>query len=493
MSRLCAVLVALCLGVVALVGCGSASGSGPETAGSETAGSERVGRAAAGSASGGDPYFPADGNGGYDVRHYKILDTYRPGSDRLRGVTVLRATAHRNLSALNLDLVLAVDEVRVNGRPAAFRKPSRHELTVVPDRPLDAGERFRVRVSYHGRPSARSASGLEPGRDLYFRRAGETVAIGEPQIGPWWFAANETPTDKATYDIVMRVPQGKQAVSNGHLVSRRSSAGWTTWHWRMPEPMVTYLAFFAAGRYRLERGEAGGRPFVHAVSRALTAEDEDRSLRLLRATSGVVSWLESRFGPYPFSSTGGVVVGLQVGFALENQSRPVYDYSGGPDPYGMGLLVHEQAHQWFGNDVSLRRWRDIWLNEGFATYVEWLYDEDHGRATVQQHLRNAYELHGVDSGFWGLRLSDPGPSRIWREPVYVRGGMTLAALRSRIGETDMDRLLRRWVESRHFGHGTGQAFRRLASEVSGEDLDGFFAHWLDDTSKPATTAENGLG
>ncbi len=487
MSRLCAALVALCLGVVALAGPGPASGSGPGT------GVNTARRATAGSPSGGDPYFPADGNGGYDVRHYTIVDTYRPGSDRLRGVTVLRATARHHLSALNLDLVLTPDRVRVDGRSATFRRKGRHELTVVPDRPLRAGERFEVRVSYHGRPSRRSAVGLRPGRDLYFHRAGETVAVGEPQIGPWWFAANETPADKATYDIVIRVPRGKQAVSNGHLVSRRRSAGWTTWHWRMPEPMVTYLAFFVAGRYRLERGEADGRPFVHAVSRGLASAEERRSLRLLRATPGVVSWLESRFGPYPFSSTGGVVVGLPVGFALENQSRPVYDYTGGRDDDGTSLLVHEQAHQWFGNDVSLRRWRDIWLNEGFATYVEWLYDEDRGRTTVQQHLRNVYDGYGADSGFWRLRLSDPGPSHIWRGPVYVRGAMTLAALRNRIGEGDLDRLLRRWVRRGHFGHGTGRAFRQLAEEVSGETLDGFFTHWLDDTSKPAGTAENGLG
>jgi aminopeptidase N len=446
-----------------------------------------------GRGSGGDPYFPADGNSGYDVRHYRIQNHYRPGTDRLRGVTVLQATAHENLASFNLDLALTPDGVSVNGHPASFRKPSAHELRVVPAHPLPAREGFRVRVAYHGTPSEVRAEGLSPGEDLYFHAHGETVAVGEPQIGPWWFAGNETPRDKATYDIVLRVPKGRQAVSNGELVGRRTRDGWTTWHWRMSEPMVTYLAFFAAGHYRLEQGTADAHPFVYAVSRDLPTAAQDRSMRLLRATPEVVSWLQSRFGSYPFTSIGGVIIGVPVGFALENQSRPVYDYSGGPNAFGTGLLVHEEAHQWFGDDVSLKRWRDVWLNEGFATYAEWLYDEDHGRTSVAQHLRDAYTAPAAQGGFWKIRVDDPGPRSMWTQPVYVRGAMTLAALRQRVGDATMDTLLRQWVEDRHFGHGTTAAFRRLAAEVSGKHLDTFFTHWLDDTSQPEDTAENGLG
>ena len=154
--------------------------------------------------------------------------------------------------------------------------------------------------------------------------------------------------------------------------------------------------------------------------------------------------------------------------------------------------MHEQAHQWFGNDVGIRRWRDIWLNEGFATYAEWWYAEEHGGRTVAAQLARTYDAYPAGTGFWDVQVSDPGPDRMWSGAVYSRGAMTLAALRSRIGDAEMETLLRTWASRHRDGHGTGTAFRALAEEVSGEELDRFFEHWLDETAKPAATAENGL-
>ena len=444
---------------------------------------------AAGSSSGGDPYFPRDGNGGYDVRHYRIADSYVPATDRLWGRTVLNAVATEELAGFHLDLALTPDRVLVDGEPAAFTKPNRHELQVTPADLLPPGAEFTVTVRYHGHPAAVRAAGVSP----FISSPGEGLAVGEPQIGAWWFAANETPEDKATYDIALRVPQGREAISNGDLVSRRTSGGWTTWQWRMADPMLTYLAFFAAGEFRLDRGRAGSLPYLYAVSRRLDPGQQDASMALLRRTPGIVSWLEQQFGPYPFTSTGGVVTGLPVWFALENQTRPVYPFVGGPGHAGVSLVVHEQAHQWFGNDVSLRRWRDIWLNEGFATYAEWLYEADHGGDPVHEQLLERYADLPAGWSFWEVEVSDPGPVDMWSDSVYERGAMTLAALRHRIGAAELDTLLREWVRVNRAGHGTGTEFRALAESVSGEELDPFFEHWLDDPVKPEPTAENGLG
>lgn len=441
-----------------------------------------------GAAGAGDPYFPLDGNGGYDVAHYRIDDRYRPGPDRLRGTTTISATATAELSAFHLDLALRPDAVRVNGQQADFGKPNPHELRIEPKQPIASGATFTVQVHYSGHPWSAKAVGQSP----VFSGHGETMAIGEPQIGPWWFAANETPADKATYDVTLRVPHGRQAVSNGELVGKKRHGKLTSWHWRMTDPMTTYLAFFAVGRFQLDKAKVAGRTYRYAVSELLGPKARKASMRLLHRTPGVVSWLEEQLGPYPFTSSGGVVTGLFVSFALENQGRPVYPYLGGPSRGNIRLLVHENAHQWFGDDVSVERWRDVWLNEGLATYAEWLYAAAHGGRPLAQHLQDAYDEHPADAGFWELRVSDPGPERMFDQPVYERGAMMLAALGELAGADRVRALLRTWVDRHAGGSGTGEQFRALAEEVTGVDLDGFFTHWLDDRQRPDATSENGL-
>ena len=195
----------------------TAAGSAPP----EPAAVERT--AAAGADGAGDPYFPLDGNGGYDVRRYRVEDTYRPGSGRLTGRTTLLATATRDLRSFSLDLVVDATSVRVDGERAAYRRPSVHELRV--QHPLRAGERFEVVVHYAGRPASVRATGVQPFIDGY----DEGYALGEPQIGAWWFAANETPEDRATFDIRVRVPRGFQAVSSVTFVDRSRAGRWTWW------------------------------------------------------------------------------------------------------------------------------------------------------------------------------------------------------------------------------------------------------------------------
>ena len=439
-----------------------------------------------GSPSGGDPYFPADGNGGYQVTHYAIKDTYDPGTDALRGTTLLQARATQDLSAFYLDLVLTVDEVRVDGVPADFTKPDRQSVRITPDQMLLSGQSFTIEVTYHGRPSSISTDVDTPGWDLYFHRQGETIAEGEPQNGPWWFAANEIPTDKATYDITVRVPAGREAVSNGELISHNTVGRTTSWHWRMSQPMVTYLAFFAAGDFALQRGTSDGHPYVYAVSKRLGPHKRDAQFARLGRSAPIVRWESQQFGAYPFTSFGGVVAGFSLPYALETQSRPVYDSFTSSRIF----LVHELAHQWFGDDVTLARWPETWLNEGFATYVEWLYREDHGGATTEHRLRTLYDSGSFN---WSYPLDAPGRAHIWDTSVYQRGAMALAALRNRIGAADFATLLRQWVSDHGGANVTSQDLHDLAESVSGEDLDAFFDAWVTTTGKPADTPDNGLG
>ncbi|WP_139982053.1 M1 family metallopeptidase [Nocardioides litoris] len=433
----------------------------------------------------GDPYWPFDGNGGIDVTHYVVRDRYDFATGVLSGTTTLTLRATQALSRFDLDLLLPVRAVSVNGAAARFDKPDGHELRITPARPVARGAVVDVVVSYAGRPA-----GLRyAGEDTWLADGREVVTMNQPHMAPWWFAANDHPQDKATFDISVTGPATHQVVSNGLPVSRTVSGSLATTRWVARDPMATYLAFFALGRYAVERTERGGLPSIIAVSRDLGPLDQAAALRGLRRTGEITAWLARRVGPYPFESTGGLATSLDPGFALENQTRPTYP---GTSPRSALLLVHELGHQWFGDSVTLRRWRDIWLHEGFATFLEHHWTETHGGPSAQTWLRRTWAARQAARGYWRTSLVDPGAGRIFSAPVYERGAMTLQALRHRIGSRAFFRVLRTWARERRLGHGTTGQFRRLAERVAGEQLDGFFRAWLVAPRPPAQTRRNGL-
>ncbi len=438
-----------------------------------------------GSAGIGDPYFPVDGNGGIDVLHYDVHDSYSFGKGRLAGWTRLKIEATAPLRSFNLDLLLPVDKVEVNGAPASFEKPSRHELQITPGGVISAGSVFSVVVHYRGKPGPISYLGERN----WLADRDEVVTMNEPHMAPWWFPANDHPLDKAPFDLHITVPEDRKVVANGRLVGRKVRRGKATTHWRAVEPMAPYLAFFAAGRFETHQGSYRGRPWYVAVSRQLPAGQRSGLVRLMKKSPGITHWLEQQLGRYPFSTTGGVVTGLPVRFALENQTRPTYP---AVSPDSISLVVHELAHQWFGDSVSVQHWSDIWLNEGFATFLEVRYAETHGGSAGAAWLAEAYESRGPTDTFWKVRISDPGADDIFDGAVYDRGAMTLQALRNRVGEADFWKILRTWVSSRRHGNGSDADFRGLAEVVSGENLDSFFAAWLDSPERPAETPANGL-
>ena len=442
--------------------------------------------ASPGSGGGGDPYFPADGNGGYDVRHYDIHDRIDPRVGNLVGWTRVTAVATKGLSRFNLDLMLDVDAVWVNGTRAHFTRPSRHELQITPTTAIGTGATFLVRVDYHGSPAGLGWRGEQP----WTSGTGEVMAMNEPHIAPWWYPANDHPRDKARFDISITVPTGQQVIANGKLVGKAAMGTNTVWHWRARDPMASYLAFFGAGRFAMQSGTSNGLQWTNAVSMKLSPADRNRMLDLLRQSRSIVGWLATQLGPYPFETTGGVVTSLFTGFALENQTRPTY-----PEMFGPGahtIVVHELAHQWFGDDVSVRTWRDIWLNEGFASFMEHRYDETHGGQSAAQWLADTYAFYPAGDQLWDMKIGEPGSASIFDIAVYERGAMTLQALRNRIGDDAFWSLLRDWVIQHHGGNGRIEQFMALAEQESGEQLDDFFTAWLFTASKPAHTAANGL-
>ena len=444
------------------------------TAGPAVAGTSRAG--------GGDPYYPRQGNGGYDVAHYDLTLRYAPARQHLVATARITATATSRLRVFDLDFrrALTVRSVRVDGKRAAFTQPARlkQELVVRPRRAVAAGGRFTVVVRYAGRPRAvRDPDGSLEG---WVATSDGAFVVGEPQGAPSWFPCNDTPRDKATYSFRVTVPARVTAVANGELAritARRD--GWRTFTWRSREPMATYLATVTTGIFSVRTGTTpGGIPYYVAVDPTVARASRAVLARLPAVTDYFVGLL----GPYPFSSTGAVVDNApKVGYALENQSRPLYDSP--PDEL---TLAHEQAHMWFGDSVTLSRWRDIWVNEGFAEFLSWMWSEHSGGRTAQQFFDRLYAKK-ASSPVWSPPPATPGGAQdIFDTSVYERGAMALQALRVRLGDDTFFPLLRAWHESRKYGTATVEDFTGFASSYSGRDLSGFFDGWLYQKGKPST-------
>ncbi|MET9907578.1 M1 family metallopeptidase [Streptomyces sp. NPDC006476] len=438
------------------------------------AGSGTAVAATGGAPGAGDPYFPLAGNGGYHVEHYGLTLRYDTSTRHLDATAVLTARATQHLTRFDLDLKgLKVTGVSVGHTRAGFRRDGQ-ELVVTPRRALHKGEQFRVTVTYQGTPKPvtdpdGSADGWIPTDDGAF-------VAGEPQGAMTWFPANSHPKDKSSYDITITVPQGRTAVSNGRLLSQRTAHGRTTFHWRQSEPMAAYLATATVGKFKVEQYTT--RDGIR-VYNAVDPREASAAAPVLKKLPSVLEWESKVFGPYPFRNAGSIVDKANVGYALETQSRPLYDSA--PD---LSTLVHENAHQWFGDSVSLTAWKDIWLNEGFATYAEWLYSEQHGGDSAQKAFDSLYARPASD-GLWAFPPGNPGSGKnIFGTPVYARGAMTLHELRKAVGDPVFFRILRAWAAEHRGGHGTTAQFVRLAERESGKNLHPLFTSWLYTPGKP---------
>ncbi|MGP3973739.1 M1 family metallopeptidase [Streptomyces sp. 8N114] len=432
----------------------------------------------------GDPYYPDYGNGGYDVSHYDLRLTYQPKTDKLTGTATLLATAEQDLSRFNLDFALDVSEVRVNGKKARFDTSGAHELEVTPAEPLAKGEKATVVVRYQGVPSQVEVNGFTS----WHRTKDGGVAANEPESAWWWFPSNDHPTDKASYDISVAVPDGTQAISNGTLQSQRSQAGWTRYNWRSRAPQATYLATLALGKFDITKSKTdSGLPVINAYSKDL-GEHEGAARASIERTAELTEWLEGYFGEYPFEALGGYVPATDTTYALETQTRPFYSPDDFADGSNTSVVVHEMAHQWYGDSVSVKGWKDIWINEGFARYAQWLWSEEQGEGTAQELADYAYASRPADDPFWKVKPGDPGPDNQFHRAVYDRGAMTLQALRNEIGDKDFFAVLKGWPQKHKGGNAAVGDFVDYAEKVSGKPLDKLFDTWLYQPSKPSAGA-----
>ena len=492
-------LMALLVGMAALVVSAGA------TAAQDGPGGPRY---TAGAAGAGDAYFPFAGNGGYDVHHYDLDITYTPPAPapaplvgQLSGVATIDLVATQDLDRFNLDLRgLDVQAITVDGKPARAVAPPAAgaevdgaaywqvqddaarvwELTIQPRPKIKKGQTAQVVVTYGGETTR--PTDIEGFLYGWVTMRDGAMVVGEPEGTMTWYPVSDHPTDKATYGFEITVPEGKVAVANG-LPARDpvTEGGWTTWFWDAPDPQASYLTTASVGDYDLRFSETdGGLPIIDAVDDNLTQANAAITEASLAMQADIIAFLEDAFVPYPFNSAGAIVDDDSVGYALETQTRPVYSRVARE-----GTVVHELAHQWFGNAVSPERWQDIWLNEGWATYAEWLWNEDSGGDSAQASFDAVMDIP-ADDEFWNLAIADPGPFGLFLGGVYDRGAATLHALRVKVGDEAFFAASQEWLVRYDDSTGTTEDFEAVFEEVSGQDLDAFFDVWLRTPTKPTT-------
>jgi aminopeptidase N len=436
----------------------------------------------------GDPFFPNAGNGGYDVDHYSLTLDYEPQNEQLAGDVTITAHATQDLSRFNLDLRgFKVDSITVNGAAASFVRKGQ-ELTVTPSAGIRRNREFTVRVLYDGH--ANYVLDPDKSKDGWIPTDDGAFVVNEPQGAPTWFPVNDTLKDFATFDFAITVPEGRAALANGTLVSQTDNGATTTWRWREDRPMVPYLSTATNGVFELRFGALpNGLPEYNAVdpeTRASGDKSPNPGLAWERLTvqPDAVDFLSGLYGPYPFESVGAIVDWApNVFYSLESQTKPNYWRIPSVE-----TIVHEIAHQWFGDSVVLERWPDMWLNEGFATWSEWIWTERHNGKSAHQQFLELYNIPEGTAAFQDLWFPAPNglhdASELFHTPVYDRGAMTLQALREKVTDPVFFQIVHDWATENSHSNVVTADFIALAERNSGKQLDDFFDAWLFQEGRP---------
>ncbi len=425
----------------------------------------------------GDSLYPDLGNGGYDVIHYGVDLTFDPEPNTLAARVEIEATATEPLTAFSLDFIgFEITDITVNDVAASYERQD-GELIIEPTTMIAKGEPFVTAVSYAGTPAPIASQATSVAMGWRTDTNGIQYVVSEPDAGRSWLPLNDHPLDKATYTFNITVPDPLVAAANGTLVDLITDLGWATWVWDSPHPMASYLATVVIGDLEIIEDTAATSATGVAVRNVLPDGLSDASLAVLDTQGEMIAFFEGLFGPYPFDAYGIAVVDGFEG-ALENQTLSIFGtYMVDAPQFFETVLVHELAHQWFGNSVTPADWGDIWLNEGFATYAEWLWIEHtEGRAALTATVSGTRNQMALSPD-----LAPPGNPRaddLFSTSVYNRGGLVLHALRVEVGDTTFFEILLDYATEFRYGSVRTADFIEKAEAISGKDLDELFDAWL---------------
>jgi aminopeptidase N len=474
------ILSASALATAALLMAGSVSGSAVATEARAPLAATVVSSSAYGATGDGigDPYYPADGNPGYRVSAYHVAFDYFPGNVSIKATTVVHAVAKEDLASYHLDLDgLTVDAIAVNGRAATWTRSGLHELVITPARTVSAGQAFATRVTYHGKLHNVDDGGAPSGWISGGGVKGAGYIEGEPHGCATWFPCNDHPTDKARFSLAATVPRPLSLVSVGHeerpIPGTRHGVPVQTYRWRLSERTSTYMVGLVIDKLTFERSVlADGTKVISAYG-----PGHQKAMQREHFLPEILRVLSRRWGPYPAPQAGGMFVSGYVPYELETYTRPVYSTH-----TNLITIVHENGHQWWGDNVALHRWRDICLNECLASYSEWLWSEHNG---VDLDRRYRREIHHRGDLLFAGKLYDMGPGHEFDNPVYVKGKFFIHALRNKIGDARFFQAMRGIQRDRAGSNISMIGLRNQLEKRTGVDLHSFWREWVLQTGRPS--------
>lgn len=425
-----------------------------------------------------DPYYPGLSNPEVDVLHYFLALDW--DGELLSGETTVTFRATQQTSSVRLDLsdVLTVGDVTLDGEPIEHEQGD--DAIVFATGALSPGASHSLVVPYVGTPQPTPApSGrldMTEGLGWNVGSDGSVYTFQEPYGAFTWYPVNDHPSDKALYDAAITAYGDDVGVFNGTLSSSDESDGTTTNWWHLDEPAASYLVTVAIGPYT-EHVEAT--PSGMDISYWLRPQDESLLPRLEDDAEDAFEWAEAHLGDYPFSSLGYVVVGGNS--AMETQTMITISREAVERPDA--VVLHELSHQWFGDSVTPRDWQGLWLNEGWAMYVQQWFEVDTSRSRYAGGIKNwpAYDRAARrNSGPPG----DYEPESFGDVNVYLGPALMLDRIRQRIGDEAFTQVVRAWP-AEHEGQTVDRAvFTRWLNAETGRDFTSLIAAWLDSERTP---------
>ncbi|MCP4360119.1 MAG: M1 family metallopeptidase [Chloroflexi bacterium] len=478
--------------IVLLAACGQSESSVPEAAGPEqtTENSENsvegeataattpisapsTDETTAGGRSIGDSYSPELGNTGYDVQHYTIQLNLSPKlSYQLEGTTKIDILATQdNLGELSLDFIgFDISELLVDGQTVEFEREDDKLIITLPE-PVNSGGTFQMSVTYAGETVQDPSPyvGFATWLGMFYAREDTIYVLSEPDGSRFWFPNNDHPRDKATYRFEVTVPDGLTAVANGALLDFQDDTQFDTYIWEHNFPMASYLATVVVGEYeRVEDESPQGIPLRHY----LFPENQEAFDQSTSMTGEAIDWMGELFGEYPYDEYGYVTVHAP-GVSLETQTIVLLSTG----MLNERTVIHELAHMWFGDWVSLDSWGEMWRNEGFATYISIMWDHRddlEGLELEMAGIEAAMEQRGPFPP-----IKDPEPEELFGGFTYFGGALMVHELRQEMGDEAFFAGLQNYFQQYGNGTASDEEFIAIMEEASGKDLGKFFRQWFE--------------